>query len=412
VLYRLEIQNFYSVREPQVIDLRIAASVPDLPGRFAPLHLGSTVRVPKVVALFGPNASGKSTVLRALGFLSWFIQNSFQLPPASDHPSPGLGFQPCERFFADDAAGEPTRLCVHFTGPINFLEPPERWNTFCRYAYEVSFESRQGKPRNILNEGLRHWPSSSGKSVRVFERDEKGHVTGGKGFSLTGYRNVIDKVRSNSSLISTLSQFDHKPSLVLRQLATRVIYNIVIEKFEVAEAAIVQWYNNAPQVSEALNKELERIDLGIRSMRLLTRPDGISAVFEHEGLNVPVPLNLESHGTRQFVRIFPIISQALLIGGVAVIDELDQSIHPAVLSEIIRWFHDPRRNPQDAQLWMTCQNATLLEELQKEEVLFCEKTGHGRTKVYGLQDIQSVRRSDNFYKKYLGGEYGAVPHVG
>jgi hypothetical protein len=61
---------------------------------------------------------------------------------------------------------------------------------------------------------------------------------------------------------------------------------------------------------------------------------------------------------------------------------------------------------------MTCQAASLLEDLQKEEVFFCEKDRQGRTKIYGLQDIQAVRRSDNLYKKYLGGVYGAVPHVG
>jgi hypothetical protein len=411
MLFRLEIQNFYSVREQQVIDLRLPANVPHIPGRFAPLHLGSTVRIPKVVAFLGPNASGKSTVLRALTFLSWFLQNSFQLPPASDQPMP-VGFQPCERFFANDAANQPTRLCVHLTGPINFSDPAPKWKEFCRYAYEVSFESSAGKPRNIVRESLRQWPSSSGKSVRVFERDNKGAVVAGKSFSLVGYRNVIDKVRSNTSVVSTLAQFDHKPSLILRQAAAQVISNILVEKLDVAEAAVLQWYNTAPQMMDALNKQLERIDLGIKGMRLVPGQQGPIAIFDHEGLSTPVPLNLESHGTRQFVRIFPIIAHAMSVGGVAVIDELDQSVHPFVLSEIIRWFHDPQRNPNDAQLWMSCQNASVLEELHKEEIFFTEKNSEGRTRLFGLREIQSVRRDDNLFKKYLGGVYGAVPLVG
>jgi uncharacterized protein len=411
MLYRLELQNFYSVREPQIIDLQVPASVPHSPDRFAPLHPGSEVRVPKVVALFGANASGKSTVLRALTFLSWFVQHSFQLPPASDQPAPATGFQPCERFFATEAATEPTRMCVHFTGPINFSAPAEEWKTFCRYAYEVSFESAAGKPRNVLHESFRQWPNVSGRSLRVFDRDAKGNVVAGKSFSLAGYRNVIDKVRSNTSIVSTLAQFDHKPSLMLRQVAAKVISNILVEKFELADSAILQWYNT-PQTLGALNSQLERIDVGIKGMRLVPGPQGPMAFFDHEGLSVPVQFGLESHGTRQFVRIFPIIAPALAVGGVAVIDELDQSIHPFVLLEIIRWFHDSKRNPNDAQLWMTCQNAAVLEELEKEEVFFSEKDNQGRTKLFGLQDIQSVRRSDNFFKKYLGGVYGAVPHLG
>jgi hypothetical protein len=112
------------------------------------------------------------------------------------------------------------------------------------------------------------------------------------------------------------------------------------------------------------------------------------------------------------VKIFPLLVQALATGGIAVVDELDLAVHPLVLPEIVRWFHDPARNKQSAQLWMSCQNASLLEVLQKEEILFCEKDSRGRTSVYGLQGIQDVRRSDNYYKKYLGGVYGAVPQLG
>ena len=135
-------------------------------------------------------------------------------------------------------------------------------------------------------------------------------------------------------------------------------------------------------------------------------------VIMTEGLIEALPASLESHGTRLFIGIFPYIIQALQNGGVALIDELDLAIHPLVLPEIIRWFHDPERNPHGAQLWMTCQNASLLESLAKEEVLFCEKDSRGRTTIYGLRDIQAVRRGDNFYRKYLSGVYGAVPNVG
>lgn len=140
--------------------------------------------------------------------------------------------------------------------------------------------------------------------------------------------------------------------------------------------------------------------------------DGPAARFDHVGLTTRIPMHLESHGTREFVKNFPLLTLTLSSGGVAVIDELDIAIHPMVLPEILRWFYDPKRNPQNAQLWMTCQNATLLDELVKEQIFFCEKDRIGRTKVYGLQEIQSVRRTENYYQKYLGGVYGAVPKVG
>ena len=87
-------------------------------------------------------------------------------------------------------------------------------------------------------------------------------------------------------------------------------------------------------------------------------------------------------------------------------------IHPLIIPEILRWFYDPKINKYNAQLIISCHNATLLETLIKEEVYFTEKNNKGETEIYGLKDITDVRRDTNIYKKYLGGAFGAVPHIG
>ena len=93
-------------------------------------------------------------------------------------------------------------------------------------------------------------------------------------------------------------------------------------------------------------------------------------------------------------------------------DEIDSTVHPMLLPEILRWFYDPVINLHQAQLWISGHSASLLEDLQKEEIFFTEKDQQGRTKIFGLKDIEGVRRVDNFYQKYLGGVYGAVPSIG
>ena len=90
-----------------------------------------------MVALFGANASGKSTVLRALAFLASFLQDSFRLEPVGDQPPGGTGFQFCESFRSIEAAKRPTRLCLHFTGPVEFSKPQDQWKEYCRYAYGI-----------------------------------------------------------------------------------------------------------------------------------------------------------------------------------------------------------------------------------------------------------------------------------
>jgi uncharacterized protein len=403
VLYRLEIGNFYSFRDPQVMDLRVGDGVPDTPGRFDALFPGSNERAARVVAFFGPNASGKSTLLKALMFLAWFSRDSFQL-----QPNAGL---PCQRFNDVEAQSLPIRLAVEFSGPLDpTIAPIDESTVQGSWRYEVEIVGREGR-LVVGSENLHQRAGGKGKWSRVFERKGQ-RVLAGKGFGLSGYSMVTDKVRDNASLISTLAQFDHKPSLGLQTTARSIIGNILLDKTEVRDDDAIRYYAVNSDLMERLNREIQRIDFGIHRMNIVQSANGPLAFFEHKGLQQPMPWFLESHGTRSFIRNFPMLQGALQSGGIAVVDEIDVSIHPLILPEVVRWFYDSARNPHRAQLWMSCHAASLLEDLTKEEVFFCEKDSRGRTSVYGLQDIQNVRRTDNRYRKYLSGVYGAVPHIG
>jgi hypothetical protein len=400
MLYELEIENFYSIRTAQVVDLRVAANVPDVPGRFAPLWKGTRDRAPKVVAIFGPNASGKSTVLRALSFVAWFVRESFSLAPSTRLPF--------EKFNSQEGRDAPTRLVVSLAGladPANANGDAQQ----CRYQYEVVI----GADYRVVSEAMHYWPPETGRKVRLFGRDADGKVMAASAFGLSGFRQALEKVlRPNASVISTLAQLKHPFATSIWEAANLVISNILIERSDGIEEQVVRLYADNPGLVEALNREIERIDLGIRAMKLEMGPSGPIALFAHEGHDGLMPLVYESHGTRTFLKLYPFLLRALETGGIAVMDELDTAIHPLVLPEILRWFYDPDRNPYDAQLWMTCHNASLLEELVKEEVLFCAKTHDGRSEIYSLSEIQAVRRDDNYYRKYLGGTYGAVPQIG
>jgi len=403
MLYRLEISNFYSIREPQAIDLRVGGGVPDDPDRLDALFPGSKERAPRVTAFFGPNASGKSTALKALSFIAWFARDSFQL-----QPNVGL---PCGRFNDEAAQNEPIRLAIEFSGELDLMaESVGEETEYGTWRYDIELVPREGS-YIVGAESLRQRALGKGKWSRVFER--KGHgVTAGTIFGRGGYQKIADKVRDNASVISTFAQFEHKPSLRLQKAARSIMTNILFDRAEGKEDDAVRYYSANAEATERLNREIQRIDLGIRKMHIEPGPYGPQAFFEHEGLQHRLPLMLESHGTRSFVRNFPLVQHVLQHGGIAVVDEIDLSIHPLVLPEIIRWFYDPEHNPHKARLWMTCHSATLLDELAKEEVFFCEKDGKGRTSIFGLQNIRNVRRTDNRYRKYLSGVYGAVPNIG
>lgn len=402
MLYRLEVENFASIRERQIIDLRVGAGVDDDGGRFGPLWKGAKERAPKVVALFGANASGKSNALKALSFMAWFVTKSF----SASRGSP----MPYDRFNHYDTLNAPTRLAVQLSGVEDIRRINDPSAAQCGYFYEFALGGENKTV--VLSESLYYRPSGSARKLKLFERSQNGTVTATHAFGLSDYQPALKKIlRQDASVIATLAQLDHPYSIAIWEAARRVNTNILMERFDNSEREVVRFYAERPTLVEALNKEIGRLDLGIQNLEIQFGTEGPVAVFHHQGLAVPMPLFYESHGTRQFIKLFPYLWVTLQDGGIAIIDELDTAIHPLILPEIIRWFYDPGRNPYHAQLWMSCHNASLLSEFSKEEVLFCEKGLDGQTRMFGLRDI-NVQRRDNFQRKYLGGAYGAVPVIG
>ncbi|ESY57399.1 MULTISPECIES: ATP-binding protein [unclassified Mesorhizobium] len=404
MLYRLEIENFQSIRDLQIIDLAAAGNAPDDPLRLAPLWKGATAVAPKVVGIFGPNASGKSNVLRALSFLAWFIRDSFQIQPDTALPF--------WRFNDAESVGKPTRLAIELGGVEDIDRVEDADASQCRYLYEVVIGG--GAMKHIIErEVLSFQPSRSRRAVKLFHRDAEGKVTAGKDFKLAGFRPALEKIlRPTVSVISTLARLEHPYSKAVWQVTEGVKSNILVERSDPSDDLVARNYLANPWHVERFNFEVQRADIGVRNIEVRQGETGPAMFFHHEGLVGPLPPAFESNGTRQFVKVFPLVLEALARGGLAVIDELDAALHPVLLAEIVSWFHDPTRNPRNAQLWMSCQNTTLLDELSKEEVLFCEKDRHGRTSVFRLRDVKGTRRTDAFSRKYLGGVYGALPQIG
>lgn len=410
MLYRLEVANFFSVRDLQVLDLSVDANVPDLESRFVPIYAGATIRVPKVIALYGANASGKTTVLRALEFIGTMIRDSVQ------RTAPG--FAGCERFNDWESVNRPMQFAIEFGGAMNLTpeimrramdgEAVERGI----YRYELEIEVTNGVALRIKHEALRQKPKGLGKWQRVFERYWPGQVKDSKAFSLSGFQHLVKTLAENHTVLSSFAKFRHPSAELFVDAARKCSFLVDPVTHSQADNFVIDYLKKDPQMVSRLNAELNRIDVGVESLRFADGPNGPVPMFRHSGLQVEMPWSLESHGTRSFIKIFPLLAKALEQGGVVAIDEMDATIHPIVLPELVRWFHDKKtRNVLDAQLWLSCHAASLLDDLEKEEIVICEKDRQGRTRFFSLMDMK-VRRDENHYRKYLGGAYGGLPLMG
>lgn len=392
MLRKLTVENFFSIKDVQTLDLEIARNATDPDGRFARPIERSDKRFPKVVTIFGANASGRTNLLRAIAFLAQFVRDS-----AAWRPEERLPFL---AFIGKAGKQDKTKLSVELDGALFDWDK----RVVFRYEVEVTSDAKQ-----VISESLRYYPQGRG---RWLFRRHGNHVHAGKEFRLPERDPVRSKLRGNTSVVSLLAQFNHPFSSAIYQSLAGVQTNVTtLGKQDLPANLATRYYNDVPSALDRLNAQIAKFDLGIERVAIEQGKDGVHPLFFHKGLINPLLLTFESHGTQRFYSEFPRLYHVLETGAVAVLDELDNDIHPLILPEILRLFQNKDVNPNDAQLIMSAHNATLLEHLVKEEVFFTQKDEDGRTEIYGLQDVKGVRRDTNIYAKYLAGVYGAVPRV-
>ena len=136
--------------------------------------------------------------------------------------------------------------------------------------------------------------------------------------------------------------------------------------------------------------------------------------FHHEGESDGFVLKEEdeSLGTQVWIDSISPALYALYHGALLIVDELDSSLHPALLREFIHYFQDEEINTQGAQLIFTTHDLTLLgnhptEALDRNEVWFVEKQ-QSISELIALSEFSS-RDNHNIEKRYLQGVFGAVP---
>lgn len=408
MIHRIEIENFRSIRERQVVDLTVGAKVPPEPGRLEPIFDGAEQRAPRVVAIYGANASGKTNLLHALNFVGWFVSSSFAKEPG--------GRLPYEKFLTREMEAKPTRFEVHFSGPADLKKPKD--SPTCLYKYELVLGPRGNEQKDrVLSESVKFRPEKKGRFRRVFERNEKGHVSTASEMKLGSNNPLLALAfqRPDAGIISIMVRLNHEIAQAIGSAIGWITSNLQITGWPFGGLPLITpfAYNDQENLGR-LNREIRRADFGIEEA-IFERDEKTKNTrleFKHQGLDKRIDSSDESGGTMKFMHCFHIFNRMFMEGGLAVIDEIDASIHPRLMREILRWFADEDRNPKEIQLWMSCQDPSLLDDLLKEEIVLCDKNSQGESEIYGLKDIEGVRRDENFRDIYLSGAYGGVPQYG
>ena len=396
MLSKYTFKNFFSFRDETSVSFDVSGHVPE---RHSICFNDVGARLSKVIAVVGPNASGKTNLLKPLVFIQWFIGHSFRQEPDSDIPLQGHML----------ALDEPSE----FEAEFDFNGASWRYRLIATRK-RVLHESLHTKTSRLFSYVfVRDWDSSTREYIIKQQ---------GFGFTLREAR----KVRENASLISTAAQYGVELAGNLSQvmLSSNIdfmgrIFSPMDRFYQLSE--LTKFFKEQDVFRKKALSLLKKWDIGLSDVSFQevapdpSKPDEKVDVMlgHHESKNGRFSLSLlqESSGTQGALLLLSKLLPVLEYGGMAVIDELEADLHPHMLEPILELFFNTHTNPHNAQLIFTCHAAEVLNLLHKSQIVLVEKDENHSSQAWRLDSVLGVRADDNLYAKYMAGAYSAIPDI-
>ena len=118
----------------------------------------------------------------------------------------------------------------------------------------------------------------------------------------------------------------------------------------------------------------------------------------------------ESLGTVKLFTTLPHLFDVLEKGGILVLDEIENSLHPALVKEMISLFINEESNPYHAQLICTTHQPLLVSEnVKRDQIWILSKDEFGKSSLKRLSDKSFSRTIVNLTNKILEGALGCNP---
>ncbi len=381
----------------------------------------------KSAVVYGNNASGKSNLLEAMGFMKATVLNSFRDALIGNNERKF----PLEKFALSSKSEKETSFFE-----ISFIQNGIKY----RYGFELDFDK-------VVAEWLYHTTS---KEVYLFKRDlqkieiNKSAFKEALGKEEDVRENVLflsflayhQKSEISNSIVKWLGSFNmingihdrgHKRYTIDKLKSDKQFFNWVLHFIKYLEISNLS--TTEEDVNEVNLETLREKEKDEEIINLLTsiqkiqskqpkRDQLITYHRKYDENNVlidTVPFNFdqqESEGTKKLLYLLGPWYDTLQNGKVLIIDELDSRLHSHLTLRLIDFFH--HFNQSSAQLICAVHDISLLnkETFRRDQIWFVEKNQFGASELVSLADFKTekVRNKSAFDKNYLEGKYGAIPY--
>jgi AAA15 family ATPase/GTPase len=410
MLVSVNINNFRSIKNEVELDLN-ASNDKEHPNF---LIESSYCNLLSATAIYGSNATGKSNLVRGIGTLLTLVKFSFQDVSALS--------QLIIPFLFDN---ETSKSASEFD--INFIHDNIR--------YQYGFTADKTK---IYSEWLytfptkkaqtlftRDWDNETSQYNYKFGRNYKGDKT--KLIGITPPTTLFLSVSGSLGQETAKLVYDwfNKLSIIgiegIPELYTiRALEDNHISKNDVIEFLLSADFNIADFMINKVEFHSNQLPDNMPDPFKKLLEDNLKTGYKYDidtnhlvnDIKYSLSYNDESSGTKRMFSYAGVVLQALKNGGVVIIDELNNFLHPLLVRYIINLFGNAKTNPKHAQIIFTTHETSILttDFIRRDQVWFCDKNIESSTELYSLQEF-SPRKSDNIERSYLSGRFDAIPLI-
>lgn len=433
MLIEFRVTNYRSFKDRATLSLRAAAFktrtaseldgntfVAVMPGRAKPITLL------KSAAIYGPNAGGKSNLVRALQFMRHFVRTSVtpSVPETATETAPRIDVEPFR--LNTQTRDEPSVFEILFVQegiPFRYgfsvtpLRVVEEWLYFSPHGVEVRAFERDGQDITVES----HF--KEGRGVAKHVREDSLFLTVAAQFNVPLAVGVVSWFRERCRTVSGLEDHGLKPftldCLKAGNEHCEAILNLVrgmdVGIRDVAVQAVSSDALAFPdEVPDALRRKIREEAQKGRMLHLETTHDVYDADGHRAGEERFDADENESQGTQKLIALAGPLADTLANGWTLIVDELEARLHPAMTREIVRLFHDPATNPHNAQLVFVTHDTNLMDGrlLRRDQMYLVDKNERGESTLFAVSDFAGVRPDMPFEKAYLEGQFRAVPFPG
>ncbi|MFA9373683.1 MAG: ATP/GTP-binding protein [Poseidonibacter sp.] len=417
MLIEFKVKNYRSIKEEQTLSM-VKSSAKELEdtNTFTTPEKKKSIKLLNSATIYGPNAAGKSNLLKAMKTMRELILDS-------DSKIKRGTKLPITPFLLDsETKNEPTEFEVIFISK----------NVRYQYGFMVNSEM-------ILEEWLYAFPE--GASQTWFEREYKESKNDTEwyfGSKFSGNKKIwSESTRKNALFLSTATQLNSE------QL--KPVYDWFNDTFHILESTVrldpgftYDLYQKE-KYKKRINDFLNVADLDIEELNITEEDfdstslpsdmpedirekicedlkdkkmlDVVSVHKSLQGESIHFDFDDESDGTRKFLAFIGPWIDSLESGNVLVIDELHDNFHPLMVRFLIELFHNKEMNTSNAQLIFTSHDTSVMtqEIFRRDQIWFCEKNNKA-SEYFSLIEFKPRKGVTDIEKSYFSGRYGALPY--